>query len=250
MNNNWEFDQDNKNINTDSSMNMEDQIFGAISSQQSPRKIKLEITTRVESIATAAMVLSLIITAGLFFISYEDKLQIINAKTITALAVSIMLIIVRMNVDEYYVLDTGRQALMLRSKIFSKESYTVYAYFKTIDAVVANGKYNSGGKNSPSYWTYRAEIVLRTGKVLPIDDWTREGLSEACCKASNFAKHANVNYVPGLNHGCATPIRRGNKYTFKVKERTFLDGLKEAWPILIVLALMAAIPAIVAIFEK
>lgn len=183
-----------------------------------PKKIKLEITTAFESAITALALLAGFSTAGLLF-HFNERNMIINPYTLTAIAVTIMLIILRLNIDEYYVLDSDKQAIMLRKKMFSNETYAVFAPFNTIEATVGNGRYNNGGKNSPGYWQYRAEIILNTGKVVPVDDWNKEDLVAANSKAKSLAELANAKFIQGKRKVNAKPILENGKYTFLVKEK-------------------------------
>jgi len=211
-----EFEHENADIENKNSMNFDNNI-SSNPIKSLPKKIKLEITTAFEMNTTILVVVAVITTIALLN-HFHEKGIMFNFYTLMAIAISIALIILRNNIDEYYVLDTDRHALMLRKKLFSKETYTMFAHFKTIEAAVGNGLYNSGGKNTPGYWEYRAEIILKTGKVIPIDDWHKEALNAANSKAKRLADIANADFIQGMHGVEAKPIMVNGKHTFLVKE--------------------------------
>lgn len=182
-----------------------------------PKKIKLEIMTDFERNMSGLAILGVTITSGLFFYFYKQNIFVHPFSAISA-AITIVIIITRYNLDEYYVLDSNKQALMIIKKLFSNETCTMFAHFKTIEATVGNGQFNAGGKNSPGYWEYRAEIILRTGKIIPIEDWHRDGLKDANRKAKKFAEVANASFVQGKKEISATATKINGKYTFVVKK--------------------------------
>lgn len=236
-------------INTSKRTNNNVSNFGSYGEQRQavimPKKVKLELTTSMEAFAQLLLLLSGVPTIIVYVNNYQSKIPLFNVLSISLTAVTCLAFIFYRNVDEYYVLDSSRQALMLKSKIFSNEKYVPFAPFSSIHAVVANGRYNSGGKNQPSYWTYRAEIVLNTGKVVPIDDWHRENLSSADRKAQKFSEIANVTYVKGNAKCRAKLVKMGSKYTFDVKKRTFAEAaLLFLLPVIILPLIVGIVAAI------
>ena len=203
-----------------------------------PKKVKLEITTTLEAIALGLIAFSALLTFLSILYCNSNNMPIFSPITCVFIVLIVVFVIVKMNIDEYYVLDSGHQALMLKSKVFSKETYTVFAPFRAIDAVVANGRYNSGGKNRPSYWTYRAEIVLNTGKVIPIEDWQREKFIQANRKAEKFATLAHVAFVQGAEHHSAKAKKVGTKYSFVIKEHSVMLQLMGSIVIMIIFAVV------------
>lgn len=196
-----------------------------------------EITTRLKATINYLTIISLVITLPMFtyFSVMEDPF---NVYTIVSWLIVGILIKAWWGIKEHYVLDTTKQALMIKSKIFSKETYTVLAPFKSISSVVAAGHYKRGGKRLIGDWFYRAEIILNNGKVIPIENLNRKSFLASDMKARKFANLANVNFVQGHENHITKPIKHGLKYSFTVKRRTAFDKVLDVVvAILIILAI-------------
>ena len=187
-----------------------------------PSKLKLEITTSLELALKLALVI--LVAVGILIIMTlmgEIPSVIIPGISILLISSFIFFYLIR-NVDEYYVLDTDRKALMLSSSTPFWKSYKVIATFDAINEVVANGTYYKP-KNRTGFWAYRAEILLKDGKVIPIQDECGDKFSKALERASIFAKISKTHLVTNTPKKHLRPVLVGNKYVFSSKEATIQE---------------------------
>lgn len=198
-----------------------------------PKKIKLEISTTLEQTILMTGLLLVVLPLPAFIALVETKIDIISAITGCAISfiLGIFLIGFRRLVDEHYVLDIEQRAIMLKSKMPFKDSYTLLVPFSSIDAVVVNGRKFSA-KNRRDYWVYRTEIVLSTGKVLPLNDWKKDAYGVCNYLASKIAKITSAQFVQGILKHSATPVKRGRKYTFVLKNKSPIDLLQTIFLVL------------------
>lgn len=204
-----------------------------------PDKIKLELTTTLEFTTMLIFGLSILLTIMAGFVCLQTSVEIFRTILLSCIAINIFLFILYRNIDEYYVLDSKRQSLMLSRKIFSYESYTLYKPFVgSIDSVAVNGYYMKP-KNSPGYWSHRPEIVLSNGKVIPIGDWKEKNYGYAIGTAKKFSKLTNVWLSSGSKQTEVVPYLVDGKYAFRRK--VFVDSAKRLGFLIIVSCVVFAI---------
>lgn len=184
-----------------------------------PSKLKLEITTPLELTLQVALLI-LVVVGILIIMTLMGKIPSVIIPGISILLISsfIFFYLIR-NVDEYYVLDADRKALMLSSSTPFWKSYKVIATFDAINEVVANGTYYRP-KKSTGFWAYRAEILLKNGTVIPIQDDCRDKFSKAQERASIFAKISKIHLVRNMPEKHLRPVLVGNRYVFSSKKET------------------------------
>lgn len=218
-----EIDETNRNMR--SAMKMAERSDEEIA-RESFQGSSLQITTNLVATLNFCFMLSTVVTLILLTYYFQVE-QLFNVFTILAIALTIILFIAKKNIKEFYILDNKKQAITIRRKVFSSITTKIVAPYKTIDASIANGRYNIGGRYTPNYWTYRAEIVLKNGKIIPISDWYREDFIEADTKAKKIADTSKCDFVQSKPNSMAKPIIHNGKFTFAIRARTSSDLIRE-----------------------
>jgi hypothetical protein len=237
--NNWDFQQDNKNINM-SSDSFNNPMQNSEPEITVPNRIKLELRTPLEQFWIGLLLLSGIATVFGLIDYFGDGGN--TSKHIASIAGLIFVVagVCYRNTDNYYILDGEKKCLMYRFKFFSSESLSIFAHFSKIHAVTVKGVKKSS-KHS-TWWEYQAVIVLDSGKVIPVSDMEREAFHKQDSKAKKFATITGAKLVKSFPEHTVKPTRGlDGKYTFTVKPYSILDALSGFGLILVFVFIFAVL---------
>lgn len=161
--------------------------------EQKSRELILDLDSTLESFFTGLIIISVvgIIIIFVLALSHASLLQWIFIPVIS-LVISIVL---RTNLDEYYILDADSQKILFRRKFFGNEERKPVAEFSDIFAATTSGEYYQT-KHS-SYWSYSTMFVLKNGKTIRITDHMREEFDKAKRIAKDASDFLKIPYRPG-----------------------------------------------------
>lgn len=161
--------------------------------EQKPKQLILDLDSTLESFFTGLIITSIIGIIGIFVtaLSHTSLYQWILIPVIT-LVISIVL---RMNLDEYYILDADSKKILFRRKFFGNEEKKPVADFSDIFAATTSGDFVQT-KHS-KYWNYSAMFVLKDGKIIRITDHMREEYDKAKRIAKDASDFLTIPYRPG-----------------------------------------------------
>ncbi len=161
--------------------------------EQKPRELILDLDSTLESFFTGLIIMSVVGIIGIFIsaLSRTSLMQWIFIPVIS-LVISIVL---RTNLDEYYILDANSQKILFRRKFFGNEERKPVAEFSDIFAATTSGEFYQT-KHS-KYWTYSTMFVLKNGKTIRITDHMREEFEKAKRIAKDASDFLNIPYRPG-----------------------------------------------------
>lgn len=186
-----------------------------------PIKLKLDLHTPMEVAFRAMLAISGLITVAslIAYFGGETGARIYLTGGIVLTIISAVLLNAT---DNYYIIDTNREMMLYHYKFFATEELQDFAPFSSIHAVTVNGRKRSSKRHNrhTTWWEYRAEIILNTGDVFPIDDWKQWGFAEARNTAKNLAAISGANLVEPSEECMAVPKHLNTgKYTFEISSQ-------------------------------
>lgn len=186
-----------------------------------PTKLKLDLHTPMEVAFRAMLAISGLITVA-SLIAYFGGETGVRAYLTGGIVLTIISAILLNATDNYYIIDTSREMMLYHYKFFATEELQDFAPFSSIHAATVNGRKRNTKRRHRyvSWWEYRAEIVLDTGDVYPIDNWKEQGFTEARNTAKNLAAISGANFVEPTEECMAIPKRLNTgKYTFEISSQ-------------------------------
>jgi hypothetical protein len=214
-NNGWGEPYNNSNVNNSGSMENVNTL---------PVRFKLDLDTPMETFFFWMMIIGGI-AAIIGLINTLDG----NASAQTLLTVGVVVAaiagVLYKATDNYYIIDSEKKMMLYRFKFFTINNLKIFAPFSSIHAATVNGR-KQHSKHS-SWWEYRAEIVLASGKVYPISDWKKYAFETADKKARNMADITGAEFIENSEECMCSPARGlKGKYTFKSTPYSIMYNLK------------------------
>lgn len=191
-----------------------------------PSRLKLDLDTPLEKFLFVAAVIGAIIILGGIGGYFEDGATdmvkgLLAIGTITTVGFGFLY----HKTDNFYILDCDRKALLYHFKFFNFEKVSTFANFSQIHAVTVQGVRESSKHRS--WWEYRVEIVLESGKVFPLADFTENSFEKNMLTAAKIAELTGASFVKTNTESYANPVKMTNgKYTFKIRPHAFLDNFR------------------------
>ena len=152
----------------------------------------LEIDSPLESFFTGMAAISACSIIGML-ISMMTPNPIIKWVFIPIITL-IIFVYLRMNLNDYYILDAKEKKILFYRKLFGKETKSPIADFSQLYAATSTGNRYSGDKGR-HYWKYAALLAVKNGRFIRISEFGDYG------KVTKIAKQAgeflNILYKPG-----------------------------------------------------
>lgn len=181
-----------------------------------PRELILDLDSPLEQFLTGITLLSI---AGIVVILIMSATNIpLMIWVIIPVITSILSVILKNGIDEYYVLDPKTSKILFRTKIFGIVKNKPIADFSDIFAASTTGNFISSKQSG--YWQYCAVFILKNGRTIRITDHLRENLPEAKRVAEDAAQFLNIPFKPG--NSMAYTVIEKDRTTDEIK-LLFLD---------------------------
>ncbi|MGM0600830.1 MAG: hypothetical protein ACQETH_13550 [Candidatus Rifleibacteriota bacterium] len=216
QNNCWRKTHNNSKINSSESIENVNAL---------PKKYKLDLDTPMETFLFWMIIIGGF-TAFLGVIYYLDGET--NARALFSIGVVVAALsgVLYKATDNYYIIDADKKMMLYQFKCFTINNLEIFAPFSSIHAITVNGRRQH--TKSTTWWEYRAEMVLSSGKVYPISEWKKYAFEETEKKARNMADITGAEFVKTSEEDVCIPARGPKgKYTFKKNPAAFFHHFKQ-----------------------
>lgn len=167
-----------------------------------PERFKVEIETALEMTFKFAIMISgggSFLMLILFFNSMYAEPRVIYDFLYLAIVLAILCFAFFRcadNTDNFYIIDSGRSALLYHFKFFASRDVSVAARFDELDSIaVAGESYTNKGH---TYWYYVMYAVKKNGEAIALSNSVCESdISGLNARAEAIASVAGCRFLPG-----------------------------------------------------
>ena len=161
--------------------------------EQKPKELILDLDSSLESFFTGLIIVSVVGIIGLFITALSNTS--LYQWILIPVIMLVISIILRTNLDEYYILDADSKKILFRRKFFGNEERKPVADFSDIFIATTSGDFVQT-KHS-RYWNYSAMFVLKDGRTIRITNYMREEYDKAKRIAKDASNFLSIPYLPG-----------------------------------------------------
>lgn len=136
---------------------------------------------------------------------------------------AVVLGLVRSQISVSYLFHPESAKVLCIRHIFGSRSTHPIIAFDDVAVVTVVGYFVRGDKHTSSHFRYRASLVTRAGKHIPISDWHPRALPVVDAVAEDAARMIGARFVPGLVGGTARVRRAGGEVSVEQRPITFLQ---------------------------
>lgn len=178
-----------------------------------PGRLKVDLTTPVEKLFLALFLISCALTGLLLMTVLLDDRSALPMFFSSLIPLGITFWLYWWT-DNYYVVDLRNKMFLFHCHFGPIDFDWSVAPFSKIAACTTTSvhKTSKQGKHGPTrhWWEYATVVVLDSGKIIPVSDFSRENLHLANVLAEKLARVFQTKHVPGLSR-CIPVVKRDSR---------------------------------------
>ncbi|HOT28074.1 MAG TPA: hypothetical protein PLU72_07775 [Candidatus Ozemobacteraceae bacterium] len=200
-----------------------------------PGRLKVDLTTPLEKLFLTIFVLACVLSGILLMTAVlEDKSALpIFFSSLIPLGIAFWLY---WWTDNYYVVDLRNKMFLFHFHFGPIDFDWSVAPFSKIVACTTTSvhKTSKQGKHGPTrhWWEYATVVVLDSGKIIPVSDFSRESLHAANLLAEKLARVFQTKHVFGRSQ-CIPVVKRDSRGNIVVTQ----EEPSQLWLLVVVLVI-------------
>ncbi|OQA08302.1 MAG: hypothetical protein BWY66_01058 [bacterium ADurb.Bin374] len=198
-----------------------------------PGRLKVDLTTPLEKLFLTVFLLACVLTGLLLMtVLLEDKSALpMFFSSLIPLGICFWLY---WWTDNYYVVDLRNRMFLFHFHFGPIDFDWSVAPFGKIAACTTTSvhKTSKQGKHGPTrhWWEYATVVVLDSGKIIPVSDFSRENLYAANLLAEKLARVFQAKHVSGRSQ-CIPVVKRDSRGNLVVTQ----EQPSQLWLLMVVL---------------